>query len=84
MDRRNKKSRLSLMIDQYFNDRKIFTPTQYSLADLAKPQAVEFLQARIARREAMSDEESLVRAAAWERFKQNIDADRLDDSKLYS
>jgi hypothetical protein len=72
------------MIDQYFNDRKISTPTQYSLADLTKPQAVEFLQARIARHEAMSDEESLVRTAVWERFKQNIDADRPDGSKLYS
>jgi hypothetical protein len=72
------------IITKYFNDRKISTPAQYSLADLAKPQAIEFLQARIARHEAMSDEESLVRAAAWERFKQNIDADRTDGSKLYS
>jgi hypothetical protein len=44
------------IITKYFNDRKISTPTQYSLADLAKPQAIEFLQARIARHEAMSDE----------------------------
>ena len=72
------------IITKYFNDRKISTPAQYSLADLAKPQAIEFLQARIARHEAMSDEESLARAAVWERFKQNIDADRPDDSKLYS
>ncbi len=71
------------IITKYFNDRKISTPTQYSLADLAKPQAVKFLQARIARHEAMSDEESLVRAAIWKRFKQNIDADRPDGSKLY-
>jgi hypothetical protein len=53
MDRRNKKSRLSLMIERYFNDRKISTLSQYSLADLAKPRAVEFLQARIARHEAV-------------------------------
>jgi hypothetical protein len=72
------------IITKYFNGRKISTPAQYSLADLAKPQAIEFLQARIARNEAMSDEESLVRAAAWERFKQNIDADRPDGSKFYS
>jgi hypothetical protein len=32
----------------------------------------------------MSDEESAIRAAAWERFKQSIDADRPDGSKLYS
>jgi hypothetical protein len=51
MDRRDKKSRLSLMIDRYFKDQKISTQTQYSLTDLAKPQAVEFLQARIASNE---------------------------------
>jgi hypothetical protein len=72
------------IITKYFNDRKISSPFQYSLADLAKPRAVEMLQARIARYEAMSDEELLVRAAAWERFKQNIDADRTESSKLYS
>jgi hypothetical protein len=72
------------IITKYFNDRKISTPTQYSLADLVKPQAVEVLQARIARHEAMSDEDSAVRAAAWERFKHNIDADRPDGSELYS
>jgi hypothetical protein len=72
------------IITKYFSDRKISSPFQYSLADLAKPRAVEMLQARIARYEAMSDEESLVRAAAWERFKQNIDADRTEGSKLYS
>jgi hypothetical protein len=72
------------IITKYFNDRQISTPNQHSLADLAKPQAVQFLQAKIARHEAMSDEESLIKAAAWERFKQNIDADRPDGSKLYS
>jgi hypothetical protein len=41
------------MIERYFNDRKISTLSQYSLADLAKPRAVEFLQARIARHEAV-------------------------------
>jgi hypothetical protein len=72
------------IITKYFNDPKIETKTQSNLSDLSKPQAVEILQARIARHEAMSDEESAVRAAAWERFKQNIDADRPDGSKLYS
>jgi uncharacterized small protein (DUF1192 family) len=72
------------IITKYFNDRKISTPSQYSLADLAKPQAVAVVQARIARYEAMSDKESAIRSAAWERFKQNIDADRPDSSKLYS
>jgi hypothetical protein len=68
----------------YLNDPKIEIQTQYNLADLAKPQATEILKARIARHEAMSDEESEVKAAAWERFKQNIDADRPNGSKLYS
>jgi hypothetical protein len=72
------------ILTKYLNEPKIATQTQYNLADLAKPRAVEVLQARIARHEAMSDEESEVRAAVWERFKQNIDADRPDGSKLYS
>jgi uncharacterized small protein (DUF1192 family) len=72
------------IITKYLNEPKIANIAQASLADLAKPQAVAVLQARIARHEAMSDEESAVRAAAWERFKQNIDADRSDRSKLYS
>lgn len=72
------------ILTKYLNEPKIATQNQYNLSDLAKPQAVEILQARIARHEAMSDEESEVRAAAWERFKQNIDADRPDGSKLYS
>jgi LAS superfamily LD-carboxypeptidase LdcB len=72
------------ILTKYLNAPKIETQTQYNLADLAKPQATEILKARIARHEAMSDEESEVRAAAWERFKQNIDADRSDGSKLYS
>ena len=71
------------IITKYLNNPKIATKTQYHLSDLVKPQAVEILQARIARHEAMSDEESAFRAAAWEKFKQNIDADRPDDSKLY-
>ena len=58
--------------------------TEYILADLAKPQAVEVLQKRIARHESMSDTESAQRAEAWERFKQNIDADRPEGQKLYS
>jgi hypothetical protein len=72
------------IITKYLNESKIETSNPSSLADLAKPQAVAVLQARIARHEAMSDEESAIRAAAWERFKQNIDADRPDGSKLYS
>jgi hypothetical protein len=72
------------ILTKYLNDPRIETQTQYNLADLAKPQATEILKARIARQEAMSDEESEVRAAAWERFKQNIDADRPNGSKLYS
>jgi hypothetical protein len=63
------------IITKYLNDRKISTPNPSSLADLAKPQAVAVIQARIAKHEAMSDEESAIRAAAWEKFKQNIDAD---------
>ena len=72
------------IITKYLNEPKIATSNPFSLADLAKPQAVAVLQARIARHEAMSDEESAIRAAAWERFKHNIDADRPDGSKLYS
>jgi hypothetical protein len=72
------------IITKYLNESKIVNRIQPSLADLAKPQAVAVLQARIARHEAISNEESEIRAAAWERFKQNIDADRPDDSKLYS
>jgi hypothetical protein len=66
------------------NEPNIISTPPSKLADLAKPKAVEVLQARIARHEAMSDEESAIRAAAWERFKQNIDADRPDGCKLYS
>jgi hypothetical protein len=58
--------------------------TEYTLADLAKPQAVEALEKRIARRESMSDAEVAQQAEAWERFKQNIDADRPEGQKLYS
>jgi uncharacterized small protein (DUF1192 family) len=72
------------IINKYLNEPKIATSNLSSLADLAKPQAVAVLQARIARHEAISDEESAVRAAAWERFKHNIDGDRPDGSKLYS
>jgi hypothetical protein len=72
------------IITKYLNEPKIAPQTQYNLADLVKPQAVKILQARIAKHEAMSDEESEGRAAAWEIFKQNIDADRPDVSKLYS
>jgi hypothetical protein len=71
------------IITKYLNELKIATSDRFNLADLAKPQAVAVLQARIARHEAMSDEESAIRAAAWERFKQNIDADRPDGAKLY-
>ena len=64
---------------------RLATPkTEYSLADLAKPRAVEVLEKRIARHESMSDEESAQRAEAWERFKQNIDAYRPEGQKLYS
>ncbi len=72
------------IITRYLNEPTTSTSNPSSLTDLAKPQAVAVLQARIARHEAMSDEESAIRAAAWERFKQNIDADRPDGSKLYS
>jgi hypothetical protein len=72
------------IITKYLNELKTLTPLQSNLADLAKPQAVAILKARIARHEAMSDEESAIRAAAWERFKQNIDVDRPDGTKLYS
>lgn len=58
--------------------------TEYTLKDLEKPHAVEALQRRIARRESMSDAESAQAAEAWERFKQNIDADRPEGQKLYS
>ena len=58
--------------------------TKYNLTDLAKPQAVEVLQARIAKYSLMSDAESAAKASAWERFKQDIDAERPDDCKLYS
>lgn len=72
------------IITKYLSEPRIATSPQSNLTDLAKPQAVAVLQARIARHEAMSDEESAIRFAAWERFKQNIDADRPDGTKLYS
>lgn len=65
--------------------KRFATPkTGYTLADLVKPHAVEALKKRIARREAMSDEEAAQGAEAWERFKQSIDADRPEGQKLYS
>jgi hypothetical protein len=72
------------IITTYLNDLKIPTSPRSTLTDLAKPQAVAILEARISRHEAMSDEESAMKSAAWERFKQNIDADRPDGTKLYS
>jgi hypothetical protein len=75
------------ILSKYLGDeKKLFaTPqTEYTLANLAKPQAVEILQARIARHESMSDSEAAQKAEIWERFKQNIDAERPDGCKLYS
>ena len=75
------------ILSKYLEDEKTsFTTakTEYTLTNLAKPQALEILQARIARHESMSDAEALQKAEAWERFKQNIDAERPDGCKLYS
>lgn len=68
------------------NKQTTFTAskTEYTLKDLEKPHAVEVLKRRIARYESMSDAESAQAAEAWERFKQNIDADRPEGQKLYS
>ena len=43
------------ILNKYLNEPTIAAQTQSNLTDLAKPQAVEILQARIARHEAMSD-----------------------------
>ncbi|MEC4817993.1 MAG: hypothetical protein SAK29_32685 [Scytonema sp. PMC 1069.18] len=75
------------ILTKYLGDEKKLcaTPqTEYTLANLAKPKAVEILQARIARHESMSDTEAAQKAESWERFKQNIDAERPDGCKLYS
>ncbi|OKH45957.1 hypothetical protein NIES2101_25635 [Calothrix sp. HK-06] len=67
------------ILTKYLDDdqRRLTTSkTQYKLADLAKPHAVEALEKRIARRESMSNAEVAQQAEARERFKQNIDADR--------
>ncbi len=75
------------ILTKYLGDgEKLFTTpqTEYTLFNLAKPQAVEILQARIARHESMSDTEAAQKAEVWERFKQNIDAERPDGCKLYS
>ncbi|BAZ11910.1 hypothetical protein NIES4071_37380 [Calothrix sp. NIES-4071] len=75
------------ILTKYLDDeQRRFTTskTEYTLADLAKPRAVEVLEKRIARYESMSDEESAQRAEAWERFKQSIDANRPEGQKLYS
>jgi hypothetical protein len=58
--------------------------TEYTLTNLAKPQASEILRQRIARHESMSDTEAVQKAEAWERFKHNIDAERPEGYKLYS
>ncbi|GAB1537864.1 hypothetical protein NUACC21_05190 [Scytonema sp. NUACC21] len=77
---------LNILTKYLGDEKKLFaTPeTEYPLANLAKPQAVEILKARIARHESMSDTEAAQKAEAWERFKQNIDASRPDGCKLYS
>ena len=72
------------IINKYLDNKSTNIQTKYSLPDLAKPKAVEALRARLAKYSAMSDAESAVKAAAWERFKQDIDAERPDDCKLYS
>ncbi|MBR8840859.1 MAG: hypothetical protein DSM106950_44590 [Stigonema ocellatum SAG 48.90 = DSM 106950] len=75
------------ILTKYLGDEKqVFaTPqSEYTLFNLAKPQAVEILKARISRHESMSDTEAAQKAEAWERFKQNIDAERPDGCKLYS
>ncbi|MUG97263.1 hypothetical protein F7734_35005 [Scytonema sp. UIC 10036] len=77
---------LSILTKYLGDEKELFTTskTEYTLTNLAKPQAVEILQARIARHESMSDTEAAQKAEAWERFKQNIDAERPDGCKLYS
>jgi hypothetical protein len=77
---------LEILTKYLGEETKLFaTPqTEDSLEDLAKPQAVEILKARIARHEPMSDTEAAQKTEVWERFKQNIDADRPDGCKLYS
>ncbi len=77
---------LNILTKYLGDEKKLFaTPkTEYTLANLAKPHAVEILQARIARHESMSDTEAAQKAEVWERFKQNIDAERPDGCKLYS
>ena len=72
------------IISKYLDNKNTDVQTKYNLTDLAKPQAVEVLQARIAKYSLMSDAESAAKASAWERFKQDIDAERPDDCKLYS
>jgi hypothetical protein len=75
------------IITKYLGDEeKLFatSQTEYTLENLTKPQAVEILQARISRHESMSDTEAAQKAEVWERFKQNIDAERPDGCKLYS
>ena len=69
---------------KYLDNKNTDIQTKYNLTHLAKPQAVEVLQARIAKYSLMSDAESAAKASAWERFKQDIDAERPDDCKLYS
>jgi hypothetical protein len=75
------------ILTKYLGDEKILfatTKTEYTLANLAKPQASSILQKRIVRHESMSDTEADEKAEAWERFKHNIDAERPEGYKLYS
>jgi hypothetical protein len=75
------------ILTKYLGDEKTLfatVKTEYRLTNLAKPQASEILQKRIARHESMSDNEASQKAEAWERFKYNMDAERPEGYKLYS
>jgi hypothetical protein len=75
------------ILTKYLGDEKTLfatVKTEYTLTNLAKPQASEILQKRIARHESMSDNEASQKAEAWERFKYNMDAERPEGYKLYS
>lgn len=75
------------ILTKYLGEEKTLfatVKTEYTLANLVKPQASEILQKRIARHESMSDTEAVQKAEAWERFKYNIDAERPEGYKLYS